>query len=62
MIVLKIGGSKGIDYNLIADDVAVLGVDNDPLCCELAPVPLTSVDNNRKLHGYEAAKLLEEGL
>lgn len=43
----------------VPEQVAVLGVDNDPLCCELAPVPLSSVDNNRKLQGYEAARMLD---
>jgi len=39
--------------------VAVLGVDNDPLVTELAPVPLSSIDSARERAGYEAAALLE---
>ncbi len=31
MIILKIGGSEGIDYNLIADDVAALVKEGQPL-------------------------------
>ncbi|MBC7783853.1 MAG: DNA-binding transcriptional regulator [Burkholderiales bacterium] len=40
-------------------DVAVLGVDNDPLVTELALVPLSSVDTCREQVGYETAALLD---
>jgi len=43
----------------IPEDALVIGVDNDELTCTFAPVPLTSVDNNRERHGYEAAQLLD---
>ncbi len=39
--------------------VAVVGVDNDPLYVEVAPVPLSSVDNNLAAVGYEAAAMLD---
>ncbi len=42
----------------IPEDVAVLGVDNDPIYCELGLVPLSSVDTNREMQGYRAAQLL----
>lgn len=42
----------------IPEDVAVLGVDNDPIYCELGLVPLSSVDTNREMQGYRAAELL----
>lgn len=43
---------------LVPEQVAVLGVDNDELRCEFAPVPLSSVDSNQEMEGYEAAALL----
>ncbi len=46
----------------VPDDVAVIGVDNDPVYSTLGPVPLTSVDSNRRLAGYRAAELLDHFL
>ena len=40
--------------------VAVIGVDNDELLCELSDPPLSSVIPNSHRTGYEAAKLLDE--
>lgn len=40
-------------------DVAVIGVDNDPLACELANPPLSSIIPNCRQIGYEAAALLD---
>ena len=40
------------------DDVAVIGVDDDEVLCELATPPLTSVAQNLECIGYEAARLL----
>lgn len=44
---------------LIPQEVAVMGANDDPLRCELAPVPLTSVHHNQDARGYTAAKLLD---
>jgi len=44
----------------VPDDVAVLGVDNDPMICEIADPPLSSVALNVESAGYESAKLLNE--
>jgi LacI family transcriptional regulator len=44
----------------VPDVVAVIGVDNDELLCELAYPPLTSVVLNAERTGYEAAALLDE--
>jgi LacI family transcriptional regulator len=41
-------------------DVAVLGVDNDPLLTTVGLVPLSSVDNDLPGLGYRAARLLDE--
>lgn len=41
-------------------EVAVMGVDNDPIYCELGPVPLTSVVSNREQLGYEGAAMLDQ--
>ncbi len=43
----------------VPEQVAVLGVNNDPLRCDFAPVPLSSIDSNHEVTGYEAAKLLD---
>lgn len=41
-------------------DVAVLGVDNDQLICELTSPPLSSVDQAARRIGFEAASALDE--
>lgn len=44
----------------VPEDVAVIGVDNDPMICELEDPPLTSIELNAESAGFEAAKLLDE--
>jgi len=46
----------------VPEQVAVVGVDNDPLYVDVAPVSLTSIDNNLSLIGYEAAAMLDRML
>ena len=41
-------------------EVAVVGVDNDPIYSELGPIPLTSVVSNREQLGYEGAAMLDQ--
>jgi len=43
----------------IPEDIAVIGVDNDELLCNLLDTPLSSVDLNGDKAGYEAAALLD---
>ncbi|AWW28778.1 transcriptional regulator [Echinicola strongylocentroti] len=43
----------------IPEEVAVLGVDNDVMLCELSDPPLSSIAMDIEKGGYEAAKLLE---
>jgi LacI family transcriptional regulator len=43
----------------VPDDVAVVGVDNDELMCELSSPPLSSVALDIERAGYEAARLLD---
>jgi LacI family transcriptional regulator len=43
----------------VPEDVAVIGVDNDPMICEIGDPPLTSIALNVESAGYEAAKLLD---
>jgi LacI family transcriptional regulator len=43
----------------VPEQVAVVGVDNDPIYSELGPIPLTSVVSNRELLGYRGAELLD---
>jgi LacI family transcriptional regulator len=43
----------------VPDDVAVIGVHNDELLCDLCDPPLTSVIPDARRAGYEAAALLE---
>ena len=42
----------------VPDEVAVLGVDNDEVLCELCNPPLSSVQPNARRTGYEAAAML----
>jgi LacI family transcriptional regulator len=42
----------------VPDEVAVIGVDNDEVLCDLSDPPLTSVVPNTERIGYEAAALL----
>ncbi len=42
----------------VPDEVAVLGMDNDELVCDLSLVPLSSISFNHENIGYEAASLL----
>lgn len=42
----------------VPDEVAVIGVDNDALLCDLSSPPLSSVVPNTERTGYEAAALL----
>jgi LacI family transcriptional regulator, galactose operon repressor len=44
---------------LVPEDVAVIGVDNDQIFCELSDPSLTSVELDTLRTGYEAAALLE---
>lgn len=43
----------------VPEDVAVIGVDNDELLCDLADPPLSSVALDAERGGYEAAALLD---
>jgi LacI family transcriptional regulator len=46
----------------VPDEVAVIGVDNDELLCELSDPPLSSVIPSTHRTGYEAAALLDQML
>ncbi len=43
----------------VPDEVAVLGVDNDEVICDLCCPPLSSIELNTRKIGYEAAALLD---
>jgi LacI family transcriptional regulator len=43
----------------VPEDVAVIGVDNDPIICDISDPPLTSIALNVESAGYEAAKLID---
>jgi LacI family transcriptional regulator len=43
----------------VPEDVAVLGVDNDEVFCDLADPPLSSVALNAETAGYRAAEVLD---
>ncbi len=43
----------------VPDEVAVIGVDNDELLCELSDPPLSSVSPDTRRIGYQAAELLD---
>ena len=55
--VLTTCGEHGI---AVPEDVAVIGVDNDEVLCELCDPLLSSVDPNFQRIGYEAAALLDQ--
>lgn len=44
----------------VPEEVAVLGVDNDELLCELSPQPLSSIDPNPRRCGWIAAEILNQ--
>jgi len=44
----------------VPDEVAVVGVDNDPVLCDLSDPPLSSVIPHTERIGYEAAALLAQ--
>jgi LacI family transcriptional regulator len=46
----------------VPEEVAVLGVDNDDVLCNLAPVPMSSVIPNSMRAGFKAAELLNRML
>lgn len=43
----------------VPEDVAIIGVDNDELVCELSDPPMSSTGINFERAGYEAAQLLD---
>jgi LacI family transcriptional regulator len=60
-----IRGREVIDASRLADlvvpdEVAVLGVDDDNLVCDVTNPPLSSVSLNTEKAGYEAAKMLDK--
>ena len=55
--VLTACGNCGIS---VPDEIAVLGIDNDPIVCELCHPPLSSVQLQNERMGYEAAALLDK--
>jgi len=44
----------------VPDEVAVIGVDNDELVCDLCNPPLSSIALDHKRAGYEAAEILDK--
>lgn len=45
---------------MIPDEIAILGIDNDSHLCNVLTPPLSSIEPNSVLIGYQAAKLLDE--
>jgi len=43
----------------VPEEVAVIGVDNDEVICELSQPPLSSIEQNPEEAGYQAAALLD---
>lgn len=46
----------------VPDEISVLGVDNDDMLCEIAEPPLSSIDMNFELAGYQASAILDKWL
>ncbi len=55
--VLEVCGLAGLH---VPEDVAVIGVDNDEVFCELSDPPLSSIALNAETAGYRAAALLDD--
>ncbi len=45
---------------MVPDEIAVIGVDNDEIYCNMSPVPLTSIELDTQRMGWEAAALLHK--
>jgi LacI family transcriptional regulator len=43
----------------VPEEVSVIGVDNDPMVCDIGDPPLTSIALNVESAGYDSAKLLD---
>jgi len=43
----------------VPEQIAVVGAENDPMLCDVASVPLSSVESCPRRVGYEAARLLD---
>jgi LacI family transcriptional regulator len=43
----------------VPEEMAILGVDNDLAICDLTPVPLSSIPQDMRRIGFEAARLLD---
>ena len=43
----------------VPEELAILSIGNDPIICENQSVPLSSIDQNLELGGYEAAAMLD---
>jgi LacI family transcriptional regulator len=56
LMVLRACGDAGLR---VPEEVAVLGCNNEPLDCDFAPVPMSSVDPDLEQQGYTAARLLD---
>jgi LacI family transcriptional regulator len=56
---LIVEAAKILDLR-IPEDIAILGVDNDELICELANPPLSSIKQDSETIGFEAAYLLDQ--
>jgi LacI family transcriptional regulator len=46
----------------VPEDVAIVGVDNDDLVCEMCDVPISSVAISAERIGFQAAALLADGM
>ena len=44
----------------IPEQIAVLGVDNDEMLCDLSDPPLSSISLDTEKSGYEAARLMQQ--
>jgi LacI family transcriptional regulator len=50
----------GLAGRRVPDDIAVLGVDNDEMLCELTTPPLSSIEHDTREIGRRAAEMLDE--
>ncbi len=54
-----INGCNNLGYR-IPEEIAILGINNDTLLCDILSPTLSSIDQNAREIGYEAARLLDK--
>ena len=46
----------------VPDDIAIIGIGNDATICTSTPIPISSIDPNRRALGYAAMRIIESAI